>query len=72
MSKKWLIPALTALLVPTASVWAQNTTKMADAMRGDGRIYVVVAVLVTILLGLIFYVYRIDRRISRLEKDENP
>ena len=51
---------------------AQDGTKkieMADLMRSNGRIYVVVAVMVTILIGLILYVVRLDRKISRLEKD---
>jgi uncharacterized membrane protein len=43
---------------------------MADTMRSNGRIYVVIAVVVTILLGLILYVFRLDRKISRLEKDK--
>ncbi len=42
---------------------------MAEAMRSNGKIYVVIAVLVTILLGLILYVVRLDRKISRLEKE---
>jgi hypothetical protein len=44
---------------------------MADAMRANGMIYVVVAVLLTILLGLLFYVYRLDRKVTRLEKAAN-
>jgi succinate dehydrogenase hydrophobic anchor subunit len=36
-------------------------------MRSNGKIYVVVAVVVTILLGLIIYVARLDRKISKLE-----
>ena len=47
----------------------QNQTAMADLMRSNGRIYVVVAVMITILAGLIFYVIRLDRKISRLEKE---
>jgi len=43
--------------------------EMADKLRADGKIYVVVAVVVIILLGLILYVVRLDRKISRLEKD---
>ena len=43
--------------------------EMADTMRSNGRIYVVVAVVVTILLGLILYVARLDRKITRLEKE---
>ncbi len=50
---------------------AQSTTPdMADAMRANGKIYVVVAVCLTILLGLIAYVFAIDRKISKLEKEQ--
>ena len=37
-------------------------------LRAGGKIYVVMAVAVTILVGLIVYVVRLDRKISRLEK----
>jgi hypothetical protein len=47
-----------------------DKVEMADLMRSNGRIYVVVAVVVTILIGLILYVVRIDRKISKLEKGE--
>lgn len=43
--------------------------EMADRLRSDGKIYVVVAVVLVILVGLILYVVRLDRKISRLEKD---
>ena len=42
--------------------------KMADMMRSDGRIYVVVAVMLTILAGLILYLIRLERKINKLEK----
>lgn len=71
MSKKWRFLTLLAGLLWAVPSFAQNNTEMADTMRSNGRIYVVVAVLVTILLGLLFYVFRLDRRITRLEKEEN-
>jgi hypothetical protein len=43
---------------------------MADLMRSNGRIYVVVAVVVTILIGLILYLVRLDKKITRLEKEK--
>lgn len=50
--------------------WTQTTsTPMAELMRSDGRIYVVIAVLITILGGLIFYLIRLDNRIKQLEKE---
>jgi hypothetical protein len=42
---------------------------MADQLRANGKIYVVVTVVVIILLGLILYVTRLDRKITRLEKE---
>jgi hypothetical protein len=42
--------------------------EMADRLRANGKIYVVVAVLLTIFAGLIAYVIRLDRKIGRLEK----
>jgi len=58
------------LFTATTSLKAQpSQTPMAELMRSDGRIYVVIAVLLTILAGLIFYLIRLDKRISRLEKE---
>jgi hypothetical protein len=42
---------------------------MADVMRQNGKIYVVIAVILTILAGLILYLVRIDRRLTQLEKE---
>ena len=39
-----------------------------NTMRSNGKIYVVVAVLVTIFIGIILYLSRLDRKISKLEK----
>lgn len=41
-----------------------------NTMRSNGRIYVVVAVMVTILAGLILYLVRLDRKIGKLEKEK--
>lgn len=37
-------------------------------MRSEGKIYVVLAVCLTILIGLILYVVRIDKKITKIEK----
>lgn len=44
---------------------------MADEMRRNGKIYVVVAVLVAIFIGIIIYLIRLDRKLSKLEKEAN-
>ncbi len=48
---------------------SQSTETMASAMRSNGKIYVVVAVLATIVAGLFLYLIRIDRKVSKLERD---
>ena len=60
---------LILLIVPFLLNAQDKKVEMADMMRSNGRIYVVVAVMVTILTGLILYVLRLDRKISRLEKE---
>ncbi|MEO6964004.1 MAG: CcmD family protein [Puia sp.] len=42
--------------------------QMASAMRSNGKIYVVVAVLLIILAGLFLYLFQTDRKLSRLEQ----
>ena len=39
----------------------------AEALRENGMIYVVVAVLLIIFLGIVFYLFRMDRKISKIE-----
>ena len=55
-------------------VYAQDSLQnekpqMADALRSNGKIYVVVTVLVIILIGLFLYLVNTDKKISRIEKD---
>ena len=52
----------------TEQDYQNNRVGMADAMRAEGKIYVVVAVLVAIFAGITIYAVRIDQKISRLEK----
>ncbi|MEO5946699.1 MAG: CcmD family protein [Chitinophagaceae bacterium] len=61
---------LVFMLLSTIATFAQEKeVEMADTMRSNGRIYVVVAVMLTILIGLILYVVRLDKKISKLEKE---
>lgn len=66
--KKYLFSFICLLL----SIWvsAQENNQAPEAtsgMRAEGKIYVVVAVVVTIFLGFTLYLIRLDRKISRLE-----
>lgn len=50
---------------------AQDTRpEMADTLRSNGKIYVVVLVLATIFAGIIAFVIYMDRKISKLEKNK--
>lgn len=65
-----LLLLLCAFVVTLAQADQGEQPEMADALRSNGKIYVVVAVVVTILLGLFIYLFRLDRKISRLEKEK--
>lgn len=43
-----------------------------DFMRSTGKIYVVVAVIVLVLLGLFAFVWTVDRRLTKLENQIEP
>ncbi len=63
--------AIVVLLAITMLSFANDNQplEMADTMRSSGKIYVVVAVLVTILVGLFLYLFRLDKKITELEKE---
>jgi hypothetical protein len=44
---------------------------MADAMRSNGKIYVVVAVILTLFAGIVIYLIRLDKKISQLEREDD-
>lgn len=62
---------MTLLLQLAALAQDTGSVEMADTMRQNGKIYVVVAVILTIFAGIIIYLIRLDRKISRLEKESN-
>jgi len=46
---------------------AQNA-EMADAFRSEGKIYVVVAIILIVLAGLIIYLFLLDKKMNKLEQ----
>lgn len=67
--KKYLSFAFALLLQLYATAQSTTTAATDDGfMRSEGKIYVVMAVVITILVGLLFYVMRLDRKITKLEK----
>lgn len=76
--KKW---AILLLLTMSLNLFAQDkipvsendyanqNVEMADTMRSEGKIYVVVSIVGVILIGLFGYTLSIDRKLSKLEKE---
>lgn len=58
------------LLLSMLSFAQDKPVEMADAMRSNGKIYVVVTVCLIILIGLFLYVMSVDRKVRRLEKEK--
>lgn len=58
---------LLLLLSFTATAQASDI-EMADQFRADGKIYVVIAVVSIVLIGLFAYLFRLERKVTELEK----
>ena len=55
------------ILVFPALLSAQDNTNI---MYTNGKIYVVIAVIATIFVGLGLYLYALDRKISKIENEK--
>jgi K+-transporting ATPase A subunit len=57
------------LLLSSVQLFAQAApVEMADSLRSNGKIYVVVICIVIILLGLLAYLFALDKRLKKIEK----
>ncbi len=68
--KKILVLALLLLSFTVAFAQQNQPVEMADAMRSSGKIYVVIATIVIIFVGLAIYLFTIDRRLKKIEKEQ--
>jgi len=68
---KYLVLSIIACLLPFLSIAQEVAPKveMADKFYGEGKIYIVVTVLVTIFIGIVLYLVRLDKKITKLEKE---
>ena len=46
----------------------ETKTSVEDFFYSSGKIYVVIAILVIIFIGIMLYLVRLDRKITKLEK----
>jgi K+-transporting ATPase A subunit len=56
-------------LLGSSLISKASDIEMADQFRSDGKIYVVVAVFAILMLGFFAYMYRIEQKISKKEKE---
>ncbi|MFD2936342.1 CcmD family protein [Spirosoma flavum] len=67
------LPYLITFLLLSQNLMAQQPVadgiEMADRLRADGKIWVVVAVIAVVFAGIIIYLIRLDRQIGKLEKE---
>lgn len=61
---------LAFLLATNFAASAQNV-EMADQLRSSGKIYIVVITIAIVFVGLAIYLFAIDRRLSKLEKNKD-
>ncbi len=68
MRNRSLLTALLFLLT-TAARAQEGRAAMADGLRADGKIWIVVAVLAVIFAGILAYLVSLDRKVTRLERE---
>jgi hypothetical protein len=68
MRNKRLFLALMAFFAPFFNYAQENTVSMADNFRKEGKIYVVIGVILIIFAGLVAFLVYLDRRLTKLEK----
>ena len=62
------------ILLPFLSHAQENyakNTEMAEILYQNGKIYLVVFVMATIFVGIILYLIRIERKLNKLENNNN-
>lgn len=69
-----ILSILFLLLFMTANAMAQtaaDAVPMADKLREDGKIWVVVAVIAVVFAGIAINMLRIDSKLRKIEKELN-
>jgi hypothetical protein len=67
---KKMLSLIVLLVLNSKSVFSQEI-EMADGLRSNGKIYVVVVVAAIVVAVILSYLITIDRKVSKLEKRIN-
>jgi hypothetical protein len=61
---------VSCLFLFVLSLSAQDNSLKPDFFESSGKIYVVIAVIVTIFIGIVALLFSLERRVSKLEKED--
>ena len=61
---------ITKMVIYFLSFFLNIQVEMADTFRSEGKIYVVVLVALIILVGIFFYLFRIEGKIKDINKNK--
>lgn len=64
---RYIITVLFSILF--SAVGFAQEVEMAEGLRSDGKIFIVVGVLLIIFAGIVLYLVNIDKKLSKLEKE---
>jgi CcmD family protein len=74
--RKLLFLCLLLLSLQSAAQTGENTkplsepqVEMADGFRAEGKIYIVVAVVMIVLLGIFLYLFMLEKKLAKIEKE---
>ena len=62
---------LLCMILQSVQTFSQqsNTVEMATGLRSSGKIYVVILVISVIFIGLAAYLFTIDKRLKKIERE---
>ncbi|MBA4197306.1 MAG: CcmD family protein [Chitinophaga sp.] len=63
------ISLLFCLMLTSIFSFAQDTTNSTDVLKSNGKIYVVMIIVIVIVTGLFIYLINLDRKVTKLEKE---
>ena len=49
--------------------YRNDKVEMADRLRADGKIYVLVGIILIVFAGFVVYMVNLDRKVTQLEKE---
>lgn len=70
MKKLFATSVILLFLIFQSIAQKLNGVEMADALRSSGKIYVVVAVMSVVFIGIAIYLFTIDKRLKKVEKQK--